>query len=291
MEGIVSIVFSTYNNKEKALKCIESCLKQKYDKLYVIVADDGSSDGAQEEFIKIQKADSRFRAILLEHKERGIARSKAISRAKRLGSDYIYIIDSDMILEEELIQKCIDFFNNNKKVGALIIPEYAFSEYKNFYSKVKVFERNIINNAGEEMGKNSIEAARFWKIDAYDLSGGINPGQISFEETQPTIRYVEKGGCVKRATFTKVYHDEKFVTLKNLLQKKKYYFSVMDKTIQSEKGGFMKTLKRWYFFRPVLYRASNLKRYVRHPILTLGVINMYTILTLIGVFQIIKHKK
>ncbi|AAK80359.1 glycosyltransferase involved in cell wall biosynthesis [Clostridium acetobutylicum] len=291
MEGIVSIVFSTYNNREKALKCIESCLKQKYNKLFVIVADDGSNDGSQELFKKIQEKDSRFKFIPLVHKERGIARGKAISLAKKLESEYIYIIDSDMILEDNLIEKCMSFFNKNKNVGALIVPEYAFSEYENFYSKVKVFERNIINNSGEDMGKNSIEAARFWRMDAYDLSGGINPSQISFEETQPTIRYVEKGGVVKRAVFTKVYHDEKFVTLRNLLKKKMYYFSVMDKTIQSEEGGFIKTLKRWYFFRPVLYRGSNLKRYLRHPILTIGMINMYVILTLVGVSQILKRKK
>ncbi|PJI09642.1 MULTISPECIES: glycosyltransferase family 2 protein [Clostridium] len=291
MDEIVSIVFSTYNNKESALKCIESCLKQKYDKLYVIAADDGSEDGSKEAFSKIANKEDRFKFISLEHKERGAAREKAIALARKLNSKYIYIIDSDMFLEDELVEKCIDFFHKNKKVGALIIPEVAFSNYKNFYSKVKVFERNTINNSGGNIGKNSIEAARFWRIDAYDLSGRINPNQISFEETQPTIRYMEKGGMIKRAVFTKVYHDEKFVTLGNLLKKKKYYFSVMDKTIQSEKNGFMKTLKRWYFFRPVLYRKSNLKRYMKHPILTLGIINMYIILTIIGVIQIIKHKK
>ena len=134
----------------------------------------------------------------------------------------------------------LQYFNGNPSIGALVIPELAFSDYTNFFSKVKVFERNIINNAGENVGHNSIEAARFWRREEYKKSGGINFNQIAFEETQPTIRYLEVGGKIKRAVFTGVKHDEKKVTLKNILEKKKYYFSVMNKTIGSEKSGFLK---------------------------------------------------
>lgn len=286
----ITILLSSYNNEECIESCLQSCFDQEYNNLNVVVVDDGSTDNTTKILANFKREKNNFGFLALPHGERGVARNKAIELAREMNSQYIYILDSDMILERGLIESCIDYLSKNKKVGALVIPEAAYSHYKNFYSKVKVFERNIINDSGEDIGLNSIEAARLWKLEAFDLSGGISENQISFEETQPTIRYIEKGGIIKRAVFTKVHHNEKFVTLKNILKKKKYYFSVMDKTINTEEKGFKKALQRWYFFRPVLYRKSNLKKYVQHPVLTLGVINMYLLLTVIGVFEIIKSK-
>jgi glycosyltransferase involved in cell wall biosynthesis len=217
--------------------------------------------------------------IPLPHGERGIARKTAIDEALKKGRDYLYIIDSDMELQEGLVRDCVDYLDAHGDVGGLIIPERAWSAYRNFYSRVKVFERNIINNAGTEPGRNSIEAARFWRIPDYLSTGGINPAQISFEETQPTIRYMEKGGLLKRAVFTAVGHNEKRVTLREILHKKAYYFSEMDKTLDSESGGFRKALSRWYFFRPVLYRPQNMLSYLKHPLLSLGMFQMYVLLS------------
>lgn len=290
MSKRVSIVFSTYNSSEYVVKCLKSCLCQSYEDLFVIAADDGSTDNTIDKMHEAAQGYNNFRIIPLPHGERGIARFKAIEVAKELKSDYIYIIDSDMILKNDLIKDCIDFFDKNKNVGGLIIPEASFSDYTNFYSKVKVFERNIINNAGEDIGSNSVEAARFWRMKEYDSTGGININQISFEETQPTIRYIENGGMIKRAIFTQIYHNEKKATLKGIVEKKKYYFSVMNKTIESEDGGLKKTLSRWYFFRPVLYRRENLVKYIQNPLLTIGMVYMYAILSFIGIAEILKSK-
>ncbi|QAA32939.1 glycosyltransferase family 2 protein [Clostridium manihotivorum] len=290
MNEKVSIIFSTYNSSEYVQSCLKSCLEQDYDNFDVIVSDDGSTDNTIEVLNKTASVYDNFYLIPLPHGERGIARAKAIEKAKKLGTKFLFIIDSDMVLKEHLLKEVITYFSDHPEVGALVIPEIAYSDYNNFYSKVKVFERNTINNAGENLGKNSIEAARFWRIDAYNSTGGININQIAFEETQPTIRFIEKGGLIKRAQFTGMYHNEKHVTLKNIIAKKRYYFSVMDKTLSTEEGGFLKALQRWYFFRPVLYRKDNLKRYIKHPLLTIGMFYMYLCLSIIGVYEILCSK-
>lgn len=278
-EGKVIIVFSTYNSADYAGECLRSCLAQSYENLSVIIADDGSSDNTLEVLKEEAGISSALTLISLPHGERGIARKKAMDEAERQGCDFIYIIDSDMILQEDLVEKCLNCFDENPGTGALVIPELAWSEGRNFYSRVKVFERNIINNAGTDVGSRSIEAARFWKMEEYGKTGGINPHQIAFEETQPTIRYIESGGHIKRAIFTGVKHNEKRVTLRELLKKKKYYFNQIDKTLSTESRGFSKALSRWYFFRPVLYRGGNILRYIRHPLLALGMFNMYFLLS------------
>ena len=290
MTSKIAIVLSTYNNEKIIEKTINSCLNQTYKNFFIVIADDGSTDKTpiiEENFSK--KYENVF-FLKLAHGERGIARRTAIEKAKKLGLDYLYIIDSDMVLKETLLEEVYLYFSKNPNVGALVIPEIPYSDFNNFFTKVKVFERKILNNAGENLGFHSIEGARFWQYKEYIKSGEINFNQISFEETQPTIRYLQKGGVIKRAIFTGVFHNEGYVTLKNILRKKAYYFSVMDKTLKSENNGFREALKRWYFFRPVLYRWDNIKEYIKHPILFLGMIYMYILLTFLGIFNILKKK-
>lgn len=290
MDQYVAIVFSTYNSAYYVGKCLDSCFSQDYPYIYVLVADDGSNDETLSILEDYKAVHPNFKYFALPHGERGLARKTAIEEARALGSDFLYILDSDMVLKEHLVRDCVDYLNEKKELGALVIPELAFSNATNYYSKVKVFERNIINNAGQDLGKNSIEAARFWRHEEYEKTGGINIAQISFEETQPTIRYLEMGGLIKRGVFTGVLHDEKEVTLKNIIEKKKYYFSQMNTTLESEHNGNRKAFSRWYFFRPVLYRRQNLLQYFKHPILTSGMVYMYLSLTFVGVVEILKSK-
>ncbi|WP_028590076.1 glycosyltransferase family A protein [Paenibacillus massiliensis] len=277
------ILFSTYNNERNIEPCLRSCMGQNYKDLHIVIADDGSEDRTVE-VIHTLAAGSSVPVTVLElpHGERGVARVRAVEEARQLGADYILVLDSDMILAENLIQQGVEYFDDHQDTGALVIPEEAYTEADNFFSKVKVFERNVINNAGETLGKRSIEAARFWRMSSYESTGGFNAEQIAFEEIQPTLRYLEAGGVIRRAVFTRIYHDEKQVYLKDVLRKKAYYFSVMDRTMSSEEGGWRKALERWYFFRPVLYTWGNVKRYVRHPLLTAGMLWMYVCLTVIG---------
>ncbi|WP_426710753.1 glycosyltransferase family 2 protein [Cetobacterium sp. SF1] len=285
----IAIVLSTYNNEKIIRKTLLSCLHQNYKNYYMVICDDGSSDSTLAIEREFQQEHSNLFIISLPHGERGIARKTAIEKVKELGCDFLYIMDSDMQLPPDFLEKINAYLDKNSQVGALVIPEIPYSNFNNFFTKVKVFERKIINNGEEDIGKNSIEAARFWKYSEYLKSGEINFSQISFEETQPTIRYLSKGGIIKRASFTGVFHDEGYLTLKNILKKKLYYFSVMDKTLESEENGFLKALSRWYFFRPILYSKKNIKEYFKHPILFLGMIYMYLLLSIIGVYAIIKN--
>lgn len=286
----VVILFSTYNNEQTVVDCLRSCIDQHdYPSLHIVVADDGSSDNTVQTIQQLSEESIVPITVLpLPHGERGVARVTAIQEAQRLNAQYIFVIDSDMILANHLVSQCTLFLKEHPEVGALVVPEEAYSTATNFFSKVKVFERNVINNAGEQLGKRSIEAARFWRIDAYESTGGFNADQIAFEEIQPTLRYVEEGGEIRRATCTRIYHDEKQVYLSDVLRKKAYYFSVMDRTLSSEEGGLRKALERWYFFRPVLYSRANMLCYLRHPLLTAGMIWMYICLSVLGVTAILR---
>lgn len=288
MKDLVSIVITTYNNRLKVDDVILSAVNQSHKNINIIVVDDGSTDGTQDHLINLALKYPSLILVLKEHGERGFARKAGIDRAVQSGSDYLLFIDDDMILFDTLVETCLNYFINNETLGAVVIPENPHSQYTNFYSKVKVFERSIINDAGKKLGSNSIEAARFWLMSAYHQSGGLNPSEISFEEIQPTIRYRDQGGLILRAVDTSLLHDEKEATLKGILLKKYYYFSQMNRTFESEDRGLFKALSRWYFFRPVLYRFSNIMKAFRHPILAMGMLFMYICLSFIGVIALFK---
>ncbi|SOC11324.1 glycosyl transferase family 2 [Ureibacillus xyleni] len=291
MQEKVCIALSTYNNQTIIDKCLESCLEQDYPNLEVVVADDGSTDETLAILNKMASKYKNLHIISLPHQERGIARKEAINVASQINANYLYFIDSDMILLEGLIYSCVQYLHENSNVGALVIPEIPRTSFTNFYSKVKVFERETINFENEMVSANSIEAARFWRMTAYQESEGLNEKQIAFEEIQPTIRYLEKGGTIRRAIFSGVYHDEGYVTFKNIIAKKAYYFNQMPKTFQTEEQGFKKALTRWYFFRASLYSFGNIKRYIKHPLLTCGMFFMYVALTVVALQSILKSKK
>lgn len=286
----VAIAVTTFNNPVHIKKLLNSCKNQTMQDYEVFIADDGSSDNTVEIMEEYAQKNTKIHVFPLEHGERGIARLVAIGEALKSGPKYLLIIDSDMFMKKNLLLEAVKNLERNTDVEALIVKELPYTDYTNYYSRVKVFERQLINNSGENVDLNSIEAARFWRSEAYVATGGIHPEQIAFEEIQPTIKCMEKGGIIKKLMVSGIYHDEKEVTLSNILQKKKYYFKMMNKTIDTEEKGLLKALTRWYLFRPVYYRKKNLKLYMQHPMLTFGVVFMYVALTFIGAYEVLIHK-
>lgn len=282
----VGIIFSTYNNSKQAQKCLKSCLYQLYNEIYIVVADDGSSDTTVNDLNWISASYNCVTILQLDHGERGAARDKAFKELLKHNCSYFLFIDSDMILDQNLVRNAVAYIEK-KSVGGLVIPEKPYSLSNNFFTRVKIFERDIINSGTEELGRNSIEAARFWDINEFQKTGGLNPEQISFEEIQPTLRYLDSGGDILRLTNSYLCHDEGEVSLQNILKKKNYYFGQVNKTIESEERGLFKTLKKWYFFRPVLYRRYNIKKYFKHPLLFGGMVYMYILLSAIAIYRII----
>lgn len=286
----VFIVFAAYNNEAVISSCVKSCLNQSYENIQIWMADGNSSDDTIKEALEVAGDDDRFNYLVSEQHERGFLRNAVVNKAREMNASYIFIIDSDMILDKDCVTKAISIIKKTN-AGALVIPEKPFSNFKNYWTKVKVFERKVINNAGMKVGKNSIEAARFWKFSEFEKTGGLHLDQIAFEEIQPTLRYLESGGKILRVENTHIKHDEKEFTLrKDIFGKKNYYFDKLNITFKTEKGGFRRALSRWYFFRPVLYRPSNLKEYIKHPLLAFGMFFMYFILSLIAVKNFIFKK-
>ena len=78
MNELISVVIPTYNRKDKLPACIASVLAQTYDRLDVILVDDGSPDGCGRLAEDYARRDARVRAI---HRENG-----GLSAARNTGT-------------------------------------------------------------------------------------------------------------------------------------------------------------------------------------------------------------
>ncbi len=101
---LVSVIIPCYNSEDYIDECLLSVLGQSYNKLEIIVVDDGSSDRTVEK-VKCFR-DSRLR--LIEQKNAGacVARNKGLEVAN---GDYVVFLDSDDWLLEDAVEAQVNF--------------------------------------------------------------------------------------------------------------------------------------------------------------------------------------
>ena len=280
---VVVVAMSTFNDTERTVKAVESIFQSQTRAIVkAVVVDDGSEQETVDALAALGEQHEHLHFMPRPHRERGFARHEAIEESLALEADFILFMDADMELDPQAIDQCL-LAVNQSGAGAVLLREIPHSSFDNFATQVKVFERHILNNSQQQITQDSIEAARFWSVEAWRQSGGLNPHQIAFEEIQPTIRYLKSGGKVARQRGAKLRHDEKEVLFSELFGKKAYYFGKMHKTGSTEEQGFREMVKRWYPFRRVYYEGQKVKEYIKHPILASGMVGMYAGLTLLAV--------
>lgn len=97
---LVSIVIPVYNRQAYIRSCLESCVKQDYRPLEIIVIDDGSTDASCaviQQFIKDHQHPDQvtFRYVYQEHRGAPHARNSGLDHAS---GEFVQLLDSDDML-------------------------------------------------------------------------------------------------------------------------------------------------------------------------------------------------
>ena len=106
-KGLVSVILPTYNRAEVLPNAVESVLGQTYNKLELIVVDDGSQDTTKEIVREFQQYDDRV--IYLKNKRNlgaNVARNVGI---KQSSGEFIAFIDSDDVWVPWKLERQIEF--------------------------------------------------------------------------------------------------------------------------------------------------------------------------------------
>ena len=96
MKDKISIIIPAYNVEEYLEKCLESIISQNFDKVEIIIVDDGSTDKSLQIAKEYQKKyPEKTRVISQENKGQGGARNTGI---------YLLFVDSDDTIKSGMLE-------------------------------------------------------------------------------------------------------------------------------------------------------------------------------------------
>lgn len=190
--ALLSIIIPVYNVEQELSKCLESVLEQDYPSIEIIVVDDGSRDSSGFICDKFAHQDSRIRVF---HKENGglsSARNYGISRAS---GEYITFLDSDDWLENDVINKAMQYLNAYPDTDVL---QFGITNYwSEDITSREQFQNFTLSSSreiySEYVLKKRINQYAWGKIYHRSLFEGIEFPKDRYYEDVPTgFRILEK---------------------------------------------------------------------------------------------------
>jgi len=256
---LVSIIITTKNSEDILKACLDSIKNQTYENIEIIVVDNNSSDSSK------VLAFNYTNKVYNMGPERSAQRNYGVS--KSLGN-FIIILDSDMVLNEKVIESCVIKIQENENIKGIVIPEESFGE--GFWARCKKLERSFY------VGMEWMEAARFFNKNISIELGGYDIKNTGTEDYDLPHRIKHKYGenSIGRIEYH-INHNEQKLSLKETLKKKFYYTKTLN--IYKEKShnrNFYK--KQSSLFKRYKLFFSQPKKLLHHPFLGIGMIFMKT---------------
>ncbi|MEB2790954.1 glycosyltransferase [Campylobacter upsaliensis] len=225
----IALIITTYNSPTYLKAVLESVMKQNTMPNEILIADDGSTE---ETANLIKEFQNKF-SIPLKHiwqEDKGYRLAKSRNNAvKKAMSEYIIIIDGDMVLEENFIKDHLDFAKKGVFLqGSRVILNEAKSQdilgggyddkLKRSFILSKIYYHFSKIRADFFNKKDFIKGVRgcnmsFFKSD-FDAICGFNEKFSGWgrEDSEFVARFLFKGGEFRRLKFKALayhlYHKE-----------------------------------------------------------------------------------
>ena len=153
---LVSVIIPTKNCEDRNLAmCFNSIKNQSYPNIEIIVVDDHSID-------KTREICERYAKVFLAKGPTGSQRNFGAKIAK---GDFIFFIDSDMELPNNLVEVCI---GKAKNQDAILIEDNGIA--KGFWGKCHSFEKELHIGDKVVTSPRFINKTKYWEINGLDES-------------------------------------------------------------------------------------------------------------------------
>jgi len=241
----ISIIITTYNNKDTIEACLKSIRGQNFKNFELIVVDESSKDGTQ------QVAKKYSNKFINQGKERCQKRNIGAENAK---ADYLFFVDSDMQLSKNMLEEI------SKKLDPktlLMVPEISFG--KGFWAKCKAFERAMYIRGDIAQG------VRVYPKKIFFREKGFDENMVGVEDLDLFYRIKKHNKMKVKEIKNVLYHNEGKLTYKQIMKRINYYAKSFNKYKKRHPEMFKKQLsikrylKKWKYF-------------VKHPLLAAGFI-------------------
>ena len=98
----ISVIIPVYNVEKYLKKCLDSVIGQTFSDIEIICVNDGSTDASLSILEDYAKSDNRFKVYSKNNGGQGSARNLGL---KNSSGDYVYFIDADDYIEENMFEK------------------------------------------------------------------------------------------------------------------------------------------------------------------------------------------
>jgi glycosyltransferase involved in cell wall biosynthesis len=261
---LLSVIVPTKNSEVTIEACLKSIKSQSYKNIEIIVVDNNSTDRTKE----IAK---RFTELVFNKgPERSAQRNFGASKSK---GEYLLFIDSDMILENKVVEECVNKFKIHPfdklrtkfKIGGVIIPEVSFG--KGFWARCKALERSFY------LGVDWMEAPRFFPKSVFAELKGFDEKLISGEDWDLNQKIKTKYNIARIKSF--IRHDEGNLSLMKSLSKKMYYGAKL-RNYSSKKENSTNFKEQSSIIKRYKLFLSDPKKLFSNPIVGVGMLFMKT---------------
>lgn len=144
---LVSIIIPAYNVEKEISRCIESCLRQTYENIEVIIVDDGSKDGTGK--IADEYAEKQNEIHVIHQTNKGLSGARNTGLHEMHGK-YVFFLDSDDYLESKTIESMIDGIN---RTNAEIATCGRYDDYEDHSDIALCLDKEYILTPNELMGR------------------------------------------------------------------------------------------------------------------------------------------
>jgi len=207
MNELISVVIPAHNTENYVSNTIASVLAQTYEKLEIIVVDDGSTDDTVKRINDSFGNDSRVRVIKQENRGVSAARNTGIENAE---GEFIAFLDSDDLYHPTFIEKMVELLRDKN-------AETAFCAFKKVSEKgVNIFLRSpstspVVSIRGPDFLLKALKNESSFSINATVFSKSL----IDSHE----LRFVNgaKNGQDAEFIWKSIFHSDRVVCTNEVL--------------------------------------------------------------------------
>lgn len=206
MKDLISVLVPVYNVDKYLDRCITSILKQTYEKLEVVLIDDGSTDTSGVICDKYAQRDSRVKVVHQQNKGIAVTRNVAIEVST---GKYVAFIDSDDYVADDYIEYLYTLLIENEAdfscCSELYFKEGLIPQIKKNDPSVHVMD---VETALSEMLYDRMYSNSSWgKLIRRDVVKGITfPVGKVFEDMYTIYKYILASNKVVYGNQKKYYY-------------------------------------------------------------------------------------
>lgn len=186
MNPLVSVNIATYNSGKTLAKCLASIKNQSYKNIEIVIMDSHSKDKT------LEIAGSYGAKIVF---------APTLATARKAGADssfgeYIFIVDSDQVLEPDVVERCVRACEDEKYDGVTLF-EKSLIQKGTFVERVIAYDKEIFHSLEDDDPVKGTAIPRFFRASYFKKVEFEKNPPITFEHTIIHKKIADMGAKIK----------------------------------------------------------------------------------------------